>query len=199
MPSVTVYPNGDGTITNWADQSGGTTNIYQSIDEGVDSFNDADYVLTSQELITRYWLLGDMPSDFDYATVVVVKLRLRRSALKGDALSFGSVQLFQSDESTAVTNSLTISDTTTATNYSYSMTITGTNNKTVWDGLRMGIRTSTGTSGSAYLYAAQVDITYNATAGGGSSAQNRIFGFNTDKALSSISKNAIMVPLNLPV
>lgn len=43
MPQ-SLLPNADGTIGSWTDQGGGTSNLYQRVDESPDAANDTDYV-----------------------------------------------------------------------------------------------------------------------------------------------------------
>jgi hypothetical protein len=40
----TIYPNGDTTITNWEDESAGTTNLYSHVNDG----SDSTYVQTDE-------------------------------------------------------------------------------------------------------------------------------------------------------
>lgn len=165
MASTTVFPNGDGTTTGWTDQSGGTTNIYTTVDEGTDSPNDADYIKSASTAAvqTLYLLLGDMPADFSVATAVTIYMRLNRDAGKV-AKVYDKARLVQSDESTAITAEAAITTTTTITTVNYSPSITGGTSKAVWDGARLKINT-TASFGVVNLYAVKVVITYTAVSG----------------------------------
>lgn len=174
MASTTVYPNGDGTKTGWTG-TGDASNLYANIDEGTDTPTDADYNTsdTTAAVQTIYFLLDNMPSDFDTATAVTIYLRVARAAGKVNKL-FDYCQLVQSDESTAITATASITTTTTITTVNYSPSITGGTSKTIWDGARLKVTTNA-TFGAVYLYAAQVAITYTAAADtlGGASGSRR--------------------------
>ena len=163
MATVTVFPNGDGTTTNWSDESSGTTNLYTKINEGTGSPNDSDYVSTSTQNTNAYFQLGDMPGDFGTATGVTIKLRLARTSSKGDFRQFLDCQLMESNQSTAISAAATITDSTTITTYSFSPTITGATTKGAWDGMRLRVKSGVGSSGSCRLHAAQVEVTYTAS------------------------------------
>ncbi|MCA9098481.1 MAG: hypothetical protein KDA36_08850 [Planctomycetaceae bacterium] len=165
MSTATVLPNGDGTTTNWQDDSGGTTNLYTRIDEGTASPNDTDYVSTSVQNQNVYFQLGDMPADFGTATGVTIKLRVARTSSKGDFIQFVNCQLMQNDQTTAICAASTITDSTTITTYSYTPSITGATSKTAWDGMRLRVKSGTGTAGSCRIYSAQVEVTYTAVSG----------------------------------
>lgn len=174
MATTTVFPNADGTTTNWTTQSGGTTNLYATIDEGTDTPTDADYVIgaSTAAVQTIYFQLGDMPVDFDIATAVTIYLRLNRAAGKVGK-TFDKVRLVQSDESTAITAESAITTTTTITTVNYSPSITGGTSKTIWDGARLKLNT-TSVVGEVYLYAVKVVITYTAAAATGQPAGKRM-------------------------
>lgn len=167
MASTTVYPNGDGTKAGWTNEASGTSNLYASVDEGTASPNDADFnqVVTTNNPIA--YLLGDMPSDFDTATAVTIKVRLNRFESKGADQQFSTCALYKSDESTAITATCDLTSTTgTITTYTFTPTITGATDKTSWDGMRLKFNTPTGTTGFLLIYAIQVEITYDVAATG---------------------------------
>lgn len=164
MASTTVYPNGDGTKASWSNESLGTSNLYAAVDEGTNSPNDADYNQASTNDVIAY-LVGDMPSDFDTATAVTIKVRLSRVTSKGADRQFSTCALYKSDESTAITSTCDLTGTTgTATTYTFTPSITGATDKTSWDGMRLKFNTPTGTTGSIFIYAVQIEITYSVAA-----------------------------------
>ena len=155
MALTTVVPNGNGT--NGAN--------FENIDEGTTSPNDADYFeVTAPNSLTRFFLLGDMPGDFDVATAVTIKSRHARTGSKGDFISWTTMRLYQSDETTVITADNTLTSTTTITTETFTPTITGGTSKTIWDGARIGYQTDAGTANTVRLYALQVEITYTAAA-----------------------------------
>ena len=153
MAATTVVPNGDGTLNSWS----GT---YTSIDEGVATYNDSDLVTTTAQNQSCFFLLQDMPADFGTATAVTIKIRCKRSTSKGDYISFGPIQLVQSDEATAITATSEIGESTTMTTLEYSPSITGGTSKTTWDGARVKVTASSGTSGTLSISCIDVVITY---------------------------------------
>lgn len=163
MATSTLYPNGDGTHTGTIGGTAGPP-YYTNVDEGTDSPNDSDVIFFSSAS-TFACDLTNTPSDTDTVTAVAIKVRTADSS-KGRAIT--SARIYQSDQTTALTASATITGSTTTTTYTLNPSITGATTKTAWDGARLLI-TATGSSGSANLYAVQVDITY--TAAGGATAQ----------------------------
>jgi len=164
MATSTVYPNGDGSIGAWTNQAFSGTNLYLSVDEPIASANDADSIRASTAGTSSavFLLLEDMPSDFDTMDAMIV-LQIRCNASAG---FFGSIAFYQSDETTALTNSSVPAVTSTMTNYSLTFTLTGATDKTSWDGARLKISTDTSMSSSLVITALQIDITYSAIAEG---------------------------------
>lgn len=164
MSVVTVYPNGDGTKVGFCDQSGGTTNLYSTINEGIVSPNDTNYVTNTDSTgRSLFFLLGDMPADCVAATAVSISIRVRRDNSKSNSCAWTSCQIVQSDEVTVLSASSTVTDTTTTTTFTFSPAITGTTSKTAWDGARLKLVMQDGglIGGLVYLYAAQVTVTYS--------------------------------------
>ena len=155
-----LYPNGDGTHTGTI---GGTSGppYYTNVDEGTDSPNDSDAVIFSSSGAIFACDLTDTPADTNTITAVAIKVRTADSS-KGRAIT--SARIYQSDQTTALTAAATITGSTTITTYTLNPSITGATTKTAWDGARLLI-TATGSSGSANLYAAQVEITYTTASG----------------------------------
>ena len=166
MASTTLYPNSDGTKTGWTNEASGTSNLYASIDEGTASPSDADYNQTAGNNVIAY-LLTDTPSDFVTATAVTIKVRLQKLVFKSNDLQFSTCALYKSDESTAITATCDLTGTTgTITTYTFTPTITGATDKTSWDGARLKFNAPTGTTGSVFIYAVQVEVTYSTAAAG---------------------------------
>lgn len=165
MASFSVVPNGDGSVGGWAATSG--TNA-SCVDEAWGSPDDADYtqILFSASGASIFLLLGDMPADFGTALTVTVDIRCNHTVSKAGFIELDTIQLVQSDETTAITSTQTVDDTTTIANFSLTLTITGGTSKTVWDGARLKITASAGaTVGGVRVYTVRVTGTYTATAG----------------------------------
>lgn len=72
----TLVPTSDNSISGITDQSGGTTNLYATIDEGISAFNDADYITTANNLSGQFEFTN-MPTDFLSMTSMTVTGRCR--------------------------------------------------------------------------------------------------------------------------
>lgn len=175
MSSVTLRPVSDGATTdsNFVNASGGTTNLYASVID----FSDATYITTTQVTGPTLWLvLGTLPGDFGTATAVTITLRLLSGTAKGGGTpDWTSVQIFHSDQSTALTASSTISDTSTIANYIYTPALSGSQNAAAWTGAQIAM-TIAGVVGNAYpnVYEIAVAVTYTSTGG---SAGKKTRGF----------------------
>lgn len=155
MPTVILYPNFDGTKTNISG-SVDTTNLYANIDEGTASPDDADHLLFGAAGANYFCGFQDLPAEAYSVTGVTFRVRTSDSS-KGRKID--SIQLYQSDESTAITGSSVISGSTTATTYSISPAITGSSSPSVWNNARVRVGGSSG-SGFPALYALQIEVTY---------------------------------------
>jgi len=160
MASTTLYPVSDGLTTNWTDQSAGTTNLYQAIDEGTASPNDADYVITTTPNTQLTFLLTDMPVDFISATSVTIKARMKCATSKSN-VDISEIQIVESDNTTGLTNTDSVDTDIIIQTFTYTPAVTGTNTKTTWDGARLRFKTGPGTDGDVQVYATQVDLVYS--------------------------------------
>ncbi len=195
MATVTLYPNGDGTIPGLVGGTAGPP-YYVNVDEGTDSPNDSDSIFVTNQNTNFFLLLTDCPSDLGTVTACTIKVRTADSA-KGRALT--KARIFQSDETTALTAEATWTGSTTITTYTLNPSLTGATDKSSWDGARLMIGSSAATGGTAALLATQVEITYTTGGGGGGGGQNRVFSFALNLATSAIGKNSLVVPFNREV
>lgn len=164
MSTTTLYPNADGTLNgNWT--ATGSANKWDTIDEGTASPNDSDYLSCDEENENGFVQLTNMPSDTDTVTACAVKLRLSVGKL-GDYIRWSTGQIVGSDESTALTASFSLSGASnTITTFTFNPTVS-VSDKTSWDGARLKLTTGSGTTNSAKIYAAQVELTYTPTSSG---------------------------------
>ena len=159
MATTTLVPNGDGTAFNIVQSAP----YYAYVDEGTTTPNDSD-ILTFGGSGSIFLLLGDLPAECDTITGVSCKFRAQKAA-KGNG-SVGTLQVMQSNESTALTSSSVPTITTTMTTFTIALTITGATDKATWDGARLKI--VNGSAGGLWdLSAVQLDITYTTSGGGG--------------------------------
>jgi hypothetical protein len=195
LATTILYPNGDGTIPGLVGGTAGPP-YYVNVDEGTDSPNDSDVILVTNSDTSFFLLLTDCPVDLGTVTACTIKVRTADSA-KGRALT--KAQIFQSNESTALTAEATWTGSTTNTTYTLNPALTGATDKSSWDGARLKLTTSSASGGSAALLAAQVNLTYTEGGGGGGGGQNRVFSFTLNLATSAIGKNSLVVPFNREV
>ncbi len=165
MASITLFPNADGSIGLWKNQSGLSTNLYQSVDEGTDTPNDSDYLETFESPDDTLFLsIQDMPTLLSSVTSVVVKLRCKRTDSGSHATRLDNLQIFQNDEVTALTSSVSISDSTSIVTLTLSPSIIGSTSKSAWDGAKIRVVADSNSDiGSAYIYAIQVELVYSTT------------------------------------
>lgn len=169
MSSFTDQPNADGSKGSWIEfvpSFGNTTNIYLNIDEGTTSPNDSDYISGPYNAGAYFPRFPSMPGGFGTGTGLSFIIRAQYSSSKLDNKSFNA-QVYQSDETTAITNSITTALSSSFSNYTLNFTITGATTKTVWDGMRLKLTPMTGsTGGSTFISAIDRTVTYSAPAGG---------------------------------
>lgn len=156
MSFVTAKPNADGTRGAWTGDAGETTNLYAKV---IDA-SDSTYIKTSTGSDSVFLLLDNMPADFDKITAITVSVRGKRNSNKGDYINFSSARIYKSDESTALTAASTFSFSTTVADYSEALALTGSLDKTSWDGARIKLTSDGGSSSSINVYEVSVAITY---------------------------------------
>jgi prophage DNA circulation protein len=152
-----AYPTADYSIPSlWTDASSGTTNLYSNL---IDA-SDSTYVQTANTgNVTGFWTMGTvLPSDFGTVTAVSIAVRLAQTG-KGSSRDWASVQLFQSNGSSALTSSSTITDTSLTTNYTYAPSIVDSL-ASHWLNFTLGLTQTTGTSTTPRVYEASVTVTY---------------------------------------
>ena len=147
LPTTTttaVKPNADGTGATQYTITGGPSTRYGAINNGTASPDDTDYI---NNLFSEgdpddiaYFGFEDMPVDFDTATGVTVKVRQR--AAYYESVDDVKYQIFESDESTPLTDEITLecdgeeiyASTVTFRTDTLNFTVTGATTKAAWDG-----------------------------------------------------------------
>lgn len=143
IPYAVVYANGTGTIADVVDELDTTVDMHLSIDDPPDAPNDSDWVNNTELTASAFFLLDDMPSGFDTAVAATILVRYRGQEWSGGGLTLYA-QLFQSDESTALSDEVAV--TTVSENGSFDntakVTFTGlsSGSKAIWDGARIRFR-----------------------------------------------------------
>lgn len=160
LSSTNKLPDGDVSRGAWTTDSGGTTNLYASINDT----SDTTYIKTATASTPAVFTLADMPSDLINVGAVSVTLRLKHTSSKGDILSMGAVQIFKSDGTTALTSSVVPASSTTLTDVVITPTLQGVYDKTSWDGAVIKLTSGVGSAGEVQIYEVSASITYNTTA-----------------------------------
>lgn len=161
MATDTLYPNADGTKTGWIDQASGTTNLYTRVDEGTVSFDDLDYCQTTSNS-PLFFSLTNTNVAFYQSNSAIVRIRVSRVTGKSGTLQFSTVSIVKSDESTALTDAVSIASATLSwTTLVANLTVTGDTDKTSWDGAKLKIAGPTGSGGSVLVSAIQVEVDYS--------------------------------------
>jgi hypothetical protein len=150
MPELRLQPNGLGTRGTWTTLAGGTTNLHLAVDDysgGGSQNGDTDGVMgPAAGDSSLFLLLGDTPSGFDPAwiTKLEVKIAYRRESSgvsqATDTADLG-VQVFRSDEATAITGEVV--RTQPGTSYveeTIELALAGTHTKADLDGARIRLR-----------------------------------------------------------
>ena len=149
-----AYTGGSADYTNLTDSDDGT---YASLD-GSSAYGS--------------WPLVDMPAELGTVTGVVINIREAQSSSFGDFAQLQSVQIFKSDGSTALTSSVTATDTTTPTTFNLTPATIHFSDKTSWNGAVVKVLQDPGSDAGIRIYKLDVDITYDSSAPGTGDNQN---------------------------
>jgi hypothetical protein len=220
LPTVTL--TGDGALGSWTTNAGATSNLYQCIDEGGDSPNDADYIKCANDVNNnRYYVsLSDMPADFGSLATIEVRFRYRMSAaapanpdtytLRADVWTSGagSVCLATGAGATAqqIASGSSLPTSWTDSGWiSIAVVNTPDNNKTKWNLAQLSIRqdwTINSTTDARHLEVSAVEVrgTYNpALSALVPTSDNTINGWRTYAEGSSNLYSFVDDPIASPV
>jgi hypothetical protein len=166
----TLRPTGDGTLEGITFSTG--TTAWSLIDDDPDSPDTADYILQTSNADgtdSAFLDITDMPADFQSMDTLQVDVHVTNASEGNDTIVL-TARVFQSDETTALTNSVTLStDTDVSGLKTGTFTLQGNNNKTVWDAARIQFvwtydRVQGADANSIRVNAAELDGTYTAAA-----------------------------------
>ena len=139
-----LLPTGDGTLMNFTDFAGGTTALWDEINEDPDSSpNDSDGVQGADNTQTDGMFdMANMPGDFVTMISLDLEVRcaLRDSPPVGPDNWSARLQIFESNESTELSDmasDISITDDQTFRNYTATLTNVTPGDKTVWDGAKI--------------------------------------------------------------
>jgi hypothetical protein len=141
--TVDLHTTGDGTNADVVNEADTTTDLWASIDDDPSSPNDADWNNNTDDAGQAFYLLTDMPGDFDTAVSATITLRYR-----GQAFGTGTVtlyaRLYRSDETTALSDEVEVAQVTADTSFTNTSAVDLTGivagDETIWDGARLRLR-----------------------------------------------------------
>lgn len=167
MPSVVLYPSGNGTFgSNWGG-TGSPAGDFSQIKDG----SDSTYASIIANSSSAFWLLDNMPGDFGSPTSLAWSFRCQTSA-KSPPRNFATIQITKADETTALTATANVSGgSTSITTLTGSLSITGDLDLTSWNGARLKVTSAATGSGTAYLFDVFLTLTYSAGGAAPSSVQ----------------------------
>ena len=169
----TLRPTADGTIDAEVVHDAGTAApFYTHIDDDPDSPNTADWVANSQNEIaaSAFFDVTDTPADFDTMNTLEIKIDFEAVGFADDTAVLYA-QMYQSDESTTLSDEMQLATQATATGLiTVSFTNVTAGSKTIWNGARIHFRwTYTKNKGpdnaQLKITATELNGTYTASAG----------------------------------
>ena len=169
----TLRPTADGTIDAEVVHDAGTAApFYTHIDDDPDSPNTADWIANSQNesAASAFFEVTDMPADFDTMNTLEIKIDFEAVGFADDTAVLYA-QMYQSDESTTLSDEMQLATQATATGLiTVSFTNVTAGSKTIWNGARIHFRwTYTKNKGpdnaQLKITATELNGTYTASAG----------------------------------
>lgn len=140
MPVIWLEPTGDGTLGSWTDVPSGDAHFldiddYSTVDGGGSHDSDTSYIQGPNKVTNAdvFFDLTDTAGDFTpTGTTYEYKIACRENSSGNDTIRI-ILQVFKSDETTALTDATTINGgaaiATSYTEYSGTLTQTGTPTK----------------------------------------------------------------------
>jgi hypothetical protein len=142
--TVALSPTAQGAITDVVDEGDATSDLWASVDDLPSSPSDSDWNNNTDDAGQTFYLLTDMPSDFDEAQSATITVRYRGQAYNGKGTVTLYARLYQSDESTALSDEVQVAAVTADSSFGNTSAITLTglvaSDKTTWDGARLRLR-----------------------------------------------------------
>lgn len=144
-PSFTIHANEDGTIVNVVDELDTTIDLFLSVDDDPATPTDSDWVNNTSLTASVFFELQNTPATFETALTADLIVRYRGQNWSGASLTLFA-QLFQSDESSALSDEETVAIVSGDGSFantsvvSFSGVVAGS--KVLWDGARIRFRWS---------------------------------------------------------
>lgn len=164
-----LTPNGNGSLGTWGIGGGfpfGSPADFSAIADPPEYANDGltSLIKTQGAIDAAFFSLTDVPANFGTALTVLIQIRsLRYAGVIPTNLHLAGVQLFQSDETTPLTDFAPITDSFDFFNYAVRPTITGATDATAWNGAKLKIVTDSGVGGEVWVSSARVKLQYAMT------------------------------------
>lgn len=141
--TVTLYATSDGTISSVVNELDTTTNLYQSVDDDPATPSDSDYINNTITPASVFFGLTDMPTDFGNMDTLSITFRLATANYASNVSLYA--QIFQSDESTSMSNEMLIETVTGNAGFANDAEVvfTGLNTtagKSTWDAAKVRLR-----------------------------------------------------------
>jgi hypothetical protein len=142
--STQLIATGDGTLADVVDELNNTTNIWQSIDDPPDTPVDTDWINNQVDEASAFFDFTDVPGAFVTALGLRIEFRFRGQNW-GSGTRNLYARIYQSDESTALTDEMLVQAVTGDGSYANAtVTFTGVvgSTKAIWNAARIRFRWS---------------------------------------------------------
>ncbi len=144
--TVTLFATADGSITDVVNEADAASPLWSSIDDDPATPTDTDWVNNNIDpgTVSAFFDVTDVPADFGNADTATIIVR-HRGQNWGGGTRVLLTQIFQSNESTTMSDEVTVATVTANGSFdnTASLTITGldtTSGKSVWDAARLRFR-----------------------------------------------------------
>jgi hypothetical protein len=141
--TVSLYATGDQGATDVVNEADASSPLFSSIDDDPATPNDADWINNTDDAGEAWFDVTDLPTDFDTMDSVEIVVRWR-----GQNFGSGTVELYarlyESDESTPLTDEELVATATSNTSFANTSPVVFSTvepgDQTTWDGARLRLR-----------------------------------------------------------
>ncbi len=142
--TIILFATADGTIVDVVNEADAASPLWSSIDDPPSSPTDSDWVNQQVQVASSFFDLTDMPGDFGNADSATIVVRFRGQNFSGQSRTLFA-QIFQSNESTTMSDEITVATVTADGSFDNTvvLTLTGLDTaaaKAVWDAARIRFR-----------------------------------------------------------
>lgn len=180
MATITLRPNGDGTLGTWTRFAASGTWAARIVDDPDSNDGDTSYVQGPNVADSSMFVtLDDMPANFDPDGVTAIEIKASAKKIEGGVSQAVDtvdlyLQLFRLNETTVISAESAVSNVTGTASYTLftrSVALSGTHSKTDWNGARLRIRQDytvqqmPDTTAQIRVTAVEVTVTYTPLSG----------------------------------